>query len=123
MDATLPVDPSASSRDLIRRMRAETRRDDHDVMPESIAWQAYIELHRRGEPRAARLFISALRHLHTRRSVAGVALAAEDVLPDEHRLTDDPFLGELWKAYKKCICAGRTGPAAQLLRDLEEQVG
>ena len=35
---------------------------------------------------------------------------------------DDALLGELWKAYKRCIRAQRTGPAAQLLNDIAAQL-
>ncbi len=37
-------------------------------------------------------------------------------------MIDDAFLADLWKAYKKCIKNNRTGPASQLLRDIEERV-
>ena len=42
--------------------------------------------------------------------------------PEEHKLVDDPMLAELWKAYKRCICAQRTGPAAQLLQNIEDHL-
>jgi len=116
------VDCNAPSRELIRRLRLNTVRDGRDVLPESVAWQAFIELHRRGEPNAAGLFIGAVKNLHSRRCIAGVDLPTEDLVPDEHRLSNDLFLGDLWKAYKKCIRNNRTGPASQLLRDIEERV-
>jgi hypothetical protein len=92
------------------------------VLPESVAWQTFLELQKRGEPDAVRLFLGAVRSLHSRRCIAGVDLPTEDFLPDEHRLTQDLFLADLWKAYKKCIKNHRTGPAGQLLRDLEEHL-
>ena len=35
----------------------------------------------------------------------------------------DSFLADLWKAYKKCIRNNRTGPASQLLKEIEEHLG
>jgi len=119
MEVTTLVDSSASSRDLVRRLRTGLNGEESDIMPESVAWHVYLELRRRGEADAGRLFVGALRTLHSRRSIAGVELPCEDPHIDEHRLVDDPFLGDLWKAYKKCIRAHRTGPASQLLRDIE----
>ena len=113
---------STSSRELVRKLRIGTHDATLEVMPESVAWQVYQELRRRGEPRANALFIGALRTLHSRRSLAGMALPVDDSHPDEHRMSEDPFLADLWKAYKKCIRTNRTGPASQLLRDIEEQI-
>lgn len=121
MDMTL-VDYSASSRELIRKLRVNNAQSA-EILPESVAWQTYLELRRRGEPQAERMFIGAVRNLHSRRCIAGVDLPTADGLPDEHRMTDDPFLADLWKAYKKCIRNNRTGPASQLLRDIEERLG
>lgn len=121
MELQSVVDPNAPSRELIRNLRL-TRSTSDEVLPESIAWQTFIELRRRGEPDATRLFLQAVRNLHARRCIAGVDLPTLDGLPEEHRLADDPFLGDLWKAYKKCIKANRTGPAGQLLRDIEERI-
>lgn len=115
------VDPNASSRELIRNLRGYRVSEDN-VLPESVAWQTFAELRRRGEPEASRLFLQAVRNLHARRCIQGVELPTEDVVPDEHRLVDDPFLADLWKAYKKCIANNRTGPALQLLRDIEERI-
>ena len=56
------------------------------------------------------------------RCIAGMDLPINDDLTEEHRLVDDGFLGDLWKAYKKCIKNNRTGPAQQLLRDIEERI-
>lgn len=115
------VDHGMTSRQLIRNLRVTVAPSD-DVLPESVAWHTFIELRRRGEPDCEQLFISALRNLHSRRCIAGVDLPTDDSLHDEHRLIDDPFLADLWKAYKKCIKNHRTGPASQLLRDIEERV-
>ncbi len=116
------VDTSVSSRDLIRALRMGMRFAGKASMPESLAWHTFVELRRRGEPRAGELFVSALKSLHSRRSLAGSDLPSDDTQPDEHRLVEDAYLADLWKAYKKCIRAQRTGPASQLLRDIEEQV-
>jgi hypothetical protein len=120
MTSAVLVDSSSSSRELFRNLRAIPC--DAGVLPESVAWQTFIELRRRGEPDAGRLFMSAVRALHSRRCIAGAALPVSDPLTDEHRLTEDGFLADLWKAYKKCITHQRTGPAGQLLRDLEEHL-
>lgn len=122
MEVTTVVDPGAPSRELVRRLRTGLETETGSMMPESVAWHLYLELRRRGEPDAGRLFVSALRNLHSRRSLAGVELPSEDLLVDEHRMVEDPFLGDLWKAYKKCIRNHRTGPASQLLRDIEAQL-
>src|SRR5687768_8028148 len=114
------VDAEWSSRELVRNLRSLPTEDG--VLPESVAWQTYVALRRRGEPDAARLFLAAVRALHSRRCIAGVELPTDDPLPDEHRLIDDPFMADLWKAYKKCIRNHRTGPASQLLRDMEEHL-
>jgi len=115
------VDTSRSSRELLRAMRREVN-ESTETLPESVAWHLYLELKRREEPSASDAFIQALRGLHSRRSFAGTDMPTDDSDPDEHRQAEDPFLADLWKAYKKCIRANRTGPAAQLLRDIEEQV-
>ena len=44
-----------------------------------------------------------------------------DPLPPGSR-REDPLDFALWKAYKKCIRTQRTGPASQLLRDIEAQI-
>lgn len=113
---------SKQSRELIRQLRTGLGRNHQGHMPESTAWRVYLELDRRGEPRAGDLFVRALRALHSRRSLAGSTLPTRDAHPEEHRLTDDDYLAALWKAYKKCIRTQRTGPASQLLRDIEEQL-
>ncbi len=115
------VDQSASSRELIRKLRVAST-DNEMVLPESFAWQHFIELHSRGVEEAQSLFVRAVRNLHSRRCIAGVDLPVTDSLTDEHRLVEDRFLGDLWKAYKKCIKNNRTGPAFQLLRDIEERL-
>ena len=121
MEAGLLLDTSRPSRELIRALRSGLNSGD-DVMPESVAWHVFLELRRRGEPTAGHLFVRALRSLHSRRSLAGSDLPRCDSLPDEHRMAEDAYLADLWKAYKKCIRAHRTGPASQLLRDIVEQV-
>ena len=111
----------ASSRELIRTLRTGISREQ-DVMPESLAWQTFLELQRRGEPKVGGMFISTIKSLHGRRSMAGSSICCIDKHPQEHRLSEDKFLAELWKAYKKCIKNNRTGPASLLLRDIEERV-
>jgi hypothetical protein len=115
------VDADMPSRELIRALRIGGTADA-DVMPESVVWQSYIELQRRGHDGATDLFLGALRNLHSRRSIAGSSLNSNDVLVEEHRLTNDGMLSELWKAYKKCIRSHRTGPAGQLLKDIEQHL-
>lgn len=114
------VDTSMTSRELIRNLRSTMKVDG--CLPESVAWQTFVELRRRGEPTANKLFIGTLQNLHSRRCIAGMDLPCNDHLIDEHRLVEDPFLSDLWKAYKKCIKNNRTGPAQQLLRDIEERI-
>jgi hypothetical protein len=116
------VSPESPSRELVRTLRTGVRESVDGCMPESVAWQTYLELKKRGEPDAPRLFIGALRSLHSRRSFAGADLPSEDPLPEEHKLVEDEYLADLWKAYKKCIRTHRTGPAQALLRDIEEQL-
>lgn len=115
------VNEDQTSRELVRALRVVDT--DRGVLPESVAWQTFLELKRRGEPNAVQLFLGAVKNLHSRRCIAGVALPTEDPLHDEHRMCDDSFLADLWKAYKKCIRNNRTGPAGQLLRDMEEHLG
>lgn len=115
------VDAASSNRELVRTLRTGASRCT-EIMPESVVWRTYLELNRRGVPDAERLFIGALRSLHTRRSMAGTDLPMNDEHTDEHRLTDDALLGELWRAYKKCIRSNRTGPAFQLLKEIEDRV-
>ena len=117
------VDSNGSSRQLVRALRGGYLSASADTtMPESLVWQTFIELRRRGEPDADRMFIEALRSLHARRTIGAVAIASEDTQVDEHRLVNDGFLADLWKAYKRCIQSHRTGPAAQLLRDIEQRL-
>ena len=118
---TTLVDCKATSRELVRKLRVVAT-DDEEYLPESYAWQTYLELRRRDEPEAGELFLRAVRNLHSRRCIAGVVLPTNDGLPEEHRLVDDGFLADLWKAYKKCIRNNRTGPANQLLQDIEERI-
>ena len=125
MSVASVFDQTSSDRELLRQLRrGASRLDADDVMPESVAWHIFLELRRRGNARATELFLDTLRHLHTRRSIGSVSITSIDAMPDEHRLVEveDPFLADLWKAYKRCIQHNRTGPASQLLRDIEEQL-
>ena len=111
------------SRSLVRQIRTAVSKPTlADNMPESEVWVAYIELRKRGEPEANRRFIQALRSLHKRRADGVAAIPCEDAAPREHLEAPDPFLGELFKAYKKCIQRTRLGPAAKLIRDMESQI-
>jgi hypothetical protein len=114
------IDTAAMDTRLLRRgLRRPAANEQY--MPESDVWRIWLELRRRGEPNVDVQFVTALKGLHRRRCVTGV-LNAVDPDPMEHRLTDDAYLGELWKAYKRCLVASRTGPASSLLRDLERQL-
>ncbi len=93
-----------------------------DCLPESVLWRAYCELRRRGEEDPSATFLRSMKTLHRRRSIGSTDLPVEDLFPQEHKLVDDPFLGELWKAYKRCICNQRPGPASQLLREIAAQM-
>lgn len=115
------IDENMSSRELVRALRVGISRCE-DAMPESLAWHAYLELRNRDHDEADDLFMTALRNLHRRRSLAGSSITTHDPLIEEHRLTDDVLLGELWKAYKKCIKNNRTGPAGQLLKEIEDRL-
>ncbi len=118
------IDSSAPSRQLVRVLRNQPDRMGEDEgMPESVLWQAYCELRRRGEDRAKDHFLRSMRTLHRRRAMSSIHLPVNDSWPDEHKLVDDALLGELWKAYKRCIQAHRTGPAGQLLNDIADQLG
>ena len=118
--------PAVQTRQLLRMLKRPPERiqmlDGGFGMPESYVWNVFQELRRRGEPEASGHFVSALRSLHRRRTIGAVEIPCEDPDPHEHRQADDPFLGELWKAYKRCLRQNRTGPAAQLLRDIEAQL-
>ena len=114
------IDFSVPTRDLVRLLRVPP--ENGTVLPESVLWRVFIELRRRGEPLAGSHFIVGLRSLHRRRTLGGADLSQVDTNPDEHRLAEDPYLAELWKSYKRCLCANRTGPAAQLLREVEQQI-
>ena len=117
------LDTHTPSRHLIRVLRRQPDLHGEDVeLPESVLWRAYCELRRRGEDRASEHFLRSVRKLHRRRSLGSVALPVDDLHTEGHRLVDDPMLSELWKAYKRCICSARTGPAAQLLNDIEAQI-
>ena len=114
------IDGSVSTRELLRLFRVPP--EGTEMMPESVLWRAFVELRRRGEPTASTSFISGIRALHRRRTLGNAELGCADADPEEHRLIDDPYLGELWRSYKRCLSANRTGPAAQLLREVEQQI-
>lgn len=119
--SSLPsFDASVPTRDLVRLFRVPPHEDDG--MPESVLWKAFMELRRRGEPTAGSHFIAGLRSLHRRRTFGASELGLADPDPEEHRLAEDPYLQELWRSYKRAIANNRTGPAAQILREVEQQV-
>ena len=125
MHNDIPFDPLAPSRDLLRLLRGQPDQipGATEVLPESVLWRVYCELRRRGEKTEAdKQFLQSMQKLHRRRSFGVADLSTEDPDPNEHKLVDDPMLSELWKAYKRCICSRRTGPAAQLLRDIEAKL-
>ncbi|MFT4976305.1 MAG: hypothetical protein ACI8S6_002201 [Myxococcota bacterium] len=122
MHNNVHFEADAPSRKLLRllRIQPDQRVETENLLPESVLWRIYCELRVRGEEKADTHFLRSLNRLLRRRSMTGIALPMLDLNPDEHKLVDDPMLSELWRAYKRCICSGRTGPAAQLLRDIEE---
>ena len=126
MHNEIPFDPDAPSRQLIRILRVQPDRMDGaagQLLPESVLWRVYCELRRRGErERAEANFLRSVNKLLRRRTLGGVELPTDDPDAAEHKLVDDPMLSELWRAYKRCICGRRTGPAAQLLRDIESHL-
>ena len=114
---------AASSRDLKREMRVSIRQaGDGTTLPESNLWRMYVVLRNRGELDADDLFIRGLRGILDRRGYIASPIPVIDPDPHEHKLVDDPYLGELFKAYKRCICTHRTQPAGQLLREIETQL-
>ncbi len=117
---THAVDLNAPTRDLLRLLR--TPPETKTRLPESVCWQVFIELRRRGDPQATGNFVSGLRTLHRRRGMASTTLPTVDPDTEEHKLAADPYLGELWRSYKRLLCANRTGPAAQILREFEAQL-
>jgi hypothetical protein len=118
------VDVNTPSRKLLRMLRNQPDLAGHDgdMLPESVLWMSYCELRRRGDDRAAGSFLRSVKTLHRRRCLGSAELPTKDPATREHELVDDPLLAELWKAYKRCICSQRTGPASQLLRDIEAQI-
>ena len=107
------------SRALRRLLRGQPEGEAGPHLPESVLWATFLELRARGEDDATSAFLRSLKTLHRRRTMGSPTLPCTDTRQDEHKLVDDSMLGELWKAYKRCICAQRTGPASQLLRDIE----
>lgn len=114
------LDLAAPTPQLVRMLR--TPPEPQGMLPESVLWRVFWELRRRGEPAASQHFVGGLRQLHRRRTLGGTALAVVDPHHDEHKMAGDPYLGELWRSYKRCLCANRTGPAAQILREVEQQL-
>ncbi len=114
------VDLNAPSRELLRILR--TPPETTERLPESVCWRAYLELRRRGDPQAGGYFVQGLRSLHRRRGISAGALPLTDPDVDDHKLAHDPYVGELWRSYKRALCANRTGPAGQLLREFEQQL-
>ncbi len=118
------IDRTLPSRHLVRLLRAQPDRLGHDtVMPESLLWRAFCELSRRGVDDAPVYFVRSMKTLLRRRNLNATDLPMHDEWPDEHKMVDDPLLGELFKAYKRCIQNHRTGPASQLLNDIATQLG
>ena len=87
-------DSSSATRDLIRTMRRGVFDEEENGMPESLVWQVFLELRKRGNPDAHGLFISTLKQLHSRRALGAVSLPVDDGSPDEHRLVEDAFLAD-----------------------------
>ncbi len=113
----------ASSREIKREMRISVRQADNcTTLPESNLWGMYLELRGRGEADADQLLVRGLKGILDRRGYTGSNIPVIDSNPNEHKAVDDAFLGELFKAYKRCICTHRTQPAAQLLKDIETQL-
>ena len=113
-----------SSRELKREMRLAGRMDAgrYKTLPESGLWSMYLELRKRGEADADQLLLRGLKTILERRTYAASNLPVIDPDPNEHKQADDPYLGELFKAYKRCVCTQRVQPASQLLRDIETQL-
>jgi hypothetical protein len=124
MHATAQPHTNATTRELLRELRFQSTRqaDPATSLPESNLWQIYCVVRNRGEARADGVFLGALKSLHRRRSEGACTLPVTDTDPHEHKMVDDPMLAELWRAYKRCICAKRVGPASQLLSDIEGQL-
>ncbi len=124
MHATAQPHTKTTTRELLRELRFQSTRqaDPATSLPESNLWQIYCVVRDRGETRADGVFLGALRSLHRRRSEGACTLPVTDTDPQEHKMVDDPMLAELWRAYKRCICAKRVGPASQLLSDIECQL-
>ncbi len=124
MQAQASAHSGTTTRELLRELRFQSTRqaDPATSLPESNLWQIYCVVRNRGEARADSVFLGALKSLHRRRSEEACNLPVDDTDPQEHKLVDDPMLAELWRAYKRCICAKRVRPAAQLLADIETQL-
>jgi len=118
------MNDGVTSRSIKREMRTSTRQAaESTTLPESALWNMYVELRRREDPDADQLLIQGLRSILGRRSYSASKIPIIDPDPQEHKLVSDAYLGELFKAYKRCVCSHRTQPAGQLLRDIETQLG
>jgi hypothetical protein len=119
-----PVDLTPS-RELFRRLRTQPVEAPPPTgeMPESALWRAYCELRRRKAEGCGDAFLTAMKAVHGRRVLGVQSIGRDDGDPGDHRFVDDAYLGELWRAYKRCIRQGRPGPACQFLRDLERSIG
>ncbi len=121
--ARILTNGTQDSRELVREMRSLIAYPGEQVrMPESELWAIYCELKKRGFEDADRRFLRGVKTLHQRRSTGGIQIPVEDPSPRQHLEADDPFLGELWKAYKRCIQRTRFGAALKLYRDMEAQL-
>lgn len=120
MNLTPLVQPGMSERDLVNVLRVGITQCE-DVLPESLAWHAYVALRELNPSKAAHLFLDAVRQLHGRRG-HGSNLSLNDPFTHEHRMVDDPLLSELWRAYKRCLRKQRVGPAGELLKDIEARL-
>ncbi|MBN1336088.1 MAG: hypothetical protein JXB39_09020 [Deltaproteobacteria bacterium] len=116
---TIQAGFESSSRDLVRILRVHALGPVAGTMPEADVWRIYCELRRRRSEKAGASLVEALHQLHDRRLTGPPSTLPDDPAPQDHRWVDDAFLGELWRAYKRCIRQGRLGPARQILRDLE----
>lgn len=114
-------DMSKSDRELVRNLRGGVQ-GGGDVMPENVYWHTWVELGKRGNSQANELFLGALRNTHARRAMAGTSLSTHDHDVNEHRMTSDAMLADLWKAYKRCIRNNRIGPAGEILKEIETRL-
>ncbi|MBL8619542.1 MAG: hypothetical protein JNM72_28280 [Deltaproteobacteria bacterium] len=123
----LIADPSTLAglpdRALRRVLRGQPEAELGPDLPESVLWVSFLTMKGRGDDEATGAFLRSVRALLRRRTMGAPSLPSADTRQDEHKLVADATLGELWKAYKRCLCASRNGPASQLLRDIERHLG